>query len=68
METGPDWYAFLLKPLFTSITLSFGGSGGIVTPIFFVGSTAGVTFAHLLNLNVATFAAIGLVSVLSWFS
>ena len=61
----PDWYAFLLKPVFTSITLSFGGSGGIVTPIFFVGSTAGVTFAHLLDVNVATFAAIGLVSVLA---
>ena len=62
---GTDWYAFLLKPVFTSITLSFGGSGGIVTPIFFVGSTAGVAFAHLLNLNTATFAAIGLVSVLA---
>lgn len=60
-----DWYAFLLKPIFTGLTLSFGGSGGIVTPIFFVGSTAGVTFAHLLNLDAATFAAIGLVSVLA---
>ena len=60
-----DWYAFLLKPLFTGITLGFGGSGGIVTPIFFVGSTAGATFAHIMNLNVATFAAIGLVSVLA---
>ncbi len=60
-----DWYAFLLKPLFTSLTLSFGGSGGIVTPIFFVGSTAGATYAHLLNLNAPTFAAIGLVSVLA---
>jgi H+/Cl- antiporter ClcA len=60
-----DWYAFLLKPVFTSLTLSFGGSGGIVTPIFFVGSTAGVTFAHLLDLNTSTFAAIGFVSVLA---
>ena len=61
----PDWYAFLLKPFFTSLTLNFGGSGGIVTPIFFIGATAGVTFAHLLDLNTATFAAIGLVSVLA---
>jgi H+/Cl- antiporter ClcA len=60
-----DWYAFILKPVFTSLTLSFGGSGGIVTPIFFVGSTAGVTFAHLLNVDAPTFAAIGLVSVLA---
>ncbi len=62
---GTDWYAFLVKPVFTSLTLSFGGSGGIVTPIFFVGSTAGVTFAHLLHLDVSTFAAIGLVAVLA---
>jgi H+/Cl- antiporter ClcA len=62
---GIDWYAFLVKPLFTSITLSFGGSGGIVTPIFFIGSTAGAFLAYVFHFNVATFAAIGLVSVLS---
>jgi H+/Cl- antiporter ClcA len=60
-----DWYAFLLKPVFTALTLGFGGSGGIVTPIFFVGSTAGVAFAQAMHLNTATFAAIGLVSVLA---
>ena len=38
-----NWYMFLIKPFFTGITLSFGGSGGIVTPIFFIGSTAGAT-------------------------
>jgi len=62
---GSDWYAFLVKALFTGVTLSFGGSGGIVTPIFFTGSTAGLAFAYLFNLNAATFAAIGLVSVLA---
>jgi len=60
-----DWYAFLVKPLFTSITLSFGGSGGIVTPIFFIGSTAGAFFADIFHLNTVTFAAIGFVSVLA---
>jgi H+/Cl- antiporter ClcA len=60
-----DWYAFLVKPLFTSITLSFGGSGGVVTPIFFIGSAAGSFLAHIFHLNVATFAAIGFVAVLS---
>jgi H+/Cl- antiporter ClcA len=59
------WYAFLVKPLFTTITLSFGGSGGIVTPIFFVGATAGVAFAMLFGLNSATFSSIGLVSLLA---
>jgi H+/Cl- antiporter ClcA len=60
-----EWYAFLLKPLFTSLTLAFGGSGGIVTPIFFVGATAGAFFAMMTGLNVATFSAIGLSSVLA---
>jgi H+/Cl- antiporter ClcA len=57
--------AFLLKILFTSITLSFGGSGGIVTPIFFVGATAGNAFSHLIGSDPAVFAAIGLVSLLA---
>jgi len=59
------WYAFPLKIVFTSITLGFGGSGGIITPIFFIGSTAGALFAQVFGLNLATFAAIGLVAVLA---
>ncbi|MEE9154221.1 MAG: chloride channel protein [candidate division NC10 bacterium] len=59
------WYAFILKAIFTGITLNFGGSGGIVTPMFFIGATAGTLFAELFNLDSATFAAIGLVSVLA---
>ena len=58
-------YDFLLKSIFTSITLASGGSGGIVTPLFFVGSTSGVLFAHLLNLNSRIFAALGFVGVLA---
>lgn len=57
--------AFLVKILFTSITLSFGGSGGIVTPIFFVGATAGNVFSHILGSDPSVFAAIGMVSVLA---
>ncbi|HVN49424.1 MAG TPA: chloride channel protein [Bacteroidota bacterium] len=60
-----DWYAFLIKPIFTAVTLSFGGSGGIVTPIFFIGTTAGLFFATVMNLNLGTFAAIGLAAVLA---
>lgn len=59
------WYAFILKAIFTSITLSFGGSGGIVTPMFFMGATAGTAIAHILSEDTATFAAIGLVSLLA---
>lgn len=60
-----SFYSFILKVIFTSITLAAGGSGGIVTPIFFIGASAGSAFAHLTGLDAATFAAIGLVSVLA---
>ena len=59
------WYDFLLKMLFTIITLSFGGSGGVVTPIFFIGAAAGSLFAQVLHVDNATFAAIGMVSLLA---
>ncbi len=62
--TAPDG-AFLLKILFTAITLNFGGSGGIVTPIFFVGATAGSVFGNVLGFNMALFSAIGMVGVLA---
>jgi len=54
-----------LKILFTAISLGMGGSGGIVTPIFFIGATAGSTLGTLLGFDRGTFAAIGMVSVLA---
>ncbi len=59
------WYDFLMKILFTSVTLSFGGSGGILTPIFFIGVTAGGLFAQIFDLDIPTFSAIGLIALLS---
>ncbi len=59
------WFAFFLKIIFTSITLNFGGSGGIVTPIFFIGVTSGSLFAQIWGLDVATFSAIGMVALLA---
>ncbi|MEM4710547.1 MAG: chloride channel protein [Candidatus Woesearchaeota archaeon] len=59
------WYAFLLKMLFTSLTLNFGGSGGLITPILFIGSSAGMLLGIILGLDTATFAAIGLIAVLA---
>lgn len=64
-EGAPPPAAFLLKMVFTSITLNFGGSGGVITPVFFVGATAGSALAHLFNLDASTFAALGLVSLLA---
>ena len=59
------WYSFLAKILFTCITLTFGGSGGMVTPIFFIGATLGSLLAELFGVDMATFAAIGMVSMLA---
>ncbi len=57
--------AFFYKMVFTAITLNFGGSGGIVTPIFFVGSTSGDFFARIFGLDPNMFSAIGMVSLLA---
>ncbi len=59
------WYIFLVKILATSVTLNFGGSGGIILPICFVGTTAGALFGALFNLPTDLFAALGLAGVLA---
>ena len=59
------WYAFILKSFFTSVTLSFGGHGGIGTPIFFVGATAGSAFSKVLDVDPAMLSAIGFVALLA---
>ena len=56
---------FLVKILTTTVTLETGGSGGIVTPLFFVGATSGYALARLAGLPTGVFAAFGLVAVLA---
>lgn len=58
-------YAFLMKAVFTGITFSFGGSGGIIAPMLFIGATAGSAFGDLLGLDRSMFSAIGMVAVLA---
>jgi H+/Cl- antiporter ClcA len=59
------WYTSILKMFSTSVTLGFGGSGGIITPIFYVGATAGNLLGQLPGFNVAVFSAIGMVSLVA---
>ncbi len=59
------WYDPLMKTLFTGITLAFGGIGGIITPILFVGTASGAVFAGLFHLDTGMFAALGMVCFLS---
>ena len=56
-------WAWLLKILFTAVTIGCGFKGGEVVPSFFVGATFGCVFGGLLGLPPAFAAAIGLVSV-----
>lgn len=56
---------FLLKTLFTALTLGTGFQGGEVTPLFVIGSTLGSALGGLLHLSVPFLAAIGFVSVFS---
>ncbi|MBO4299427.1 MAG: chloride channel protein [Clostridia bacterium] len=53
---------FLLKLLFTAITLSCGYKGGEIVPTFYVGATFGCVIGPLLGLDPAFAAAIAMVA------
>jgi len=57
--------AFLIKTLTVSITLGSGGSGGILTPIFYIGATAGYSWGHLVQGNIELYSAVGIVAFLA---
>ncbi len=59
------WYSFIAKTFYTAVTLGSGGSGGVITPIFYVGATSGHFFGTIIGDNIALFAALGLTSVLA---
>ncbi|WP_027399379.1 chloride channel protein [Anaerovorax odorimutans] len=55
--------AFVLKILFTAVTLGAGFKGGEIVPAFFVGATFGCAVGSLLGLPPSFAAAIGLIAV-----
>ena len=57
-EARPE--AFLLKMLFTTITLGAGFKGGEIVPVFFTGATFGCTAAPLLGLHPSFGAGLGM--------
>ena len=70
IDSALDGVAFRgIAPFFkmftTSVTLASGGSGGILTPIFFIGATAGNYWAQITGANVGLFSAIGMVAFLA---
>ena len=53
--------AFILKIIFTAVTIGCGYKGGEIVPTLFIGSTFGCVFGSLLGLNPSFGAAIGLI-------
>ena len=58
-----DGWAWILKLLFTAVTIGFGFKGGEVVPSFFVGACFGCLLGGFLGLPAGFGAAIGLVAV-----
>ena len=58
-----DWYNFLLKMLFTAITLAAGFKGGEIVPTFCIGATFGCLVGGLLGLDPGLAGAMGLVGL-----
>ena len=55
--------AFLLKIVFTTLTMSFGYKGGEIVPSLFIGATLGCTLGSLLGMPAGFGAAIGMLSM-----
>ena len=56
-------YDFVLKILFTAVTIGFGYKGGEIIPTFFIGSTMGALLGGLIGLPAGFSAAIGMVAL-----
>ncbi len=55
--------AFILKLIFTALTLGAGFQGGEIVPAFFTGATFGYTVGGLIGMDPSFAAAIGLTAV-----
>ncbi len=58
-----QWYDFLMKLLFTAVTLAAGFKGGEIVPTFCIGATFGCIAGGLLGLDPGFSAALGLVGL-----
>ncbi len=56
-------YDFIMKILFTAITIAAGFKGGEIVPAFFVGATFGCVMGPILGISSGFAAAIGMVAV-----
>lgn len=55
--------AFILKIIFTALTLGAGYKGGEIVPTFFIGASFGCLFGNLIGFSPSLCAAVGMTSV-----
>lgn len=55
--------AFILKIIFTAITLGAGFKGGEIVPSFFIGATLGCVLGRILGISPSFCAALGMISL-----
>ena len=58
-----DWYSFLLKMVFTAVTLAAGFKGGEIVPTFCIGATFGCVLGGLMGLDAGFCGALGLIGL-----
>lgn len=59
----PFVLAFVIKIIFTVVTLASGFKGGEIFPVFFIGSSFGSVFASMIGLDCSVGAGLGMVAL-----
>jgi len=63
VEGKADWYSFLMKMLFTAVTLAAGFKGGEIVPTFCIGATFGCVAGGMMGLDAGLCGALGLIGL-----
>lgn len=63
VEGDAQVWAFLLKLIFTVVTIAAGFKGGEIVPSFFIGATFGCVIAEMMGMPLTLGASIGMVCV-----
>ncbi|MBO6137268.1 MAG: chloride channel protein [Lachnospiraceae bacterium] len=63
MKGDTEWYAFLMKMLFTSICIGAGFKGGEIVPSIFIGATFGCLFSNFAGLPSSLCASCGIAAM-----
>ena len=58
-----QWFDFMMKMLFTAVTLAAGFKGGEIVPTFCIGATFGCVVGALLGLDAGLCGALGLIGL-----